>query len=67
VLSATPGVFLVQGRADAGTSGRKAQRMADGRATQLKRWLLGAGVPAERVFAAGDGAGTSAVTVLRMQ
>ncbi len=67
VLAGTPGVFLIQARADAAIAGQKAQRMADGRAAQVKARLVGAGVPAERVFAAGDGGPGSSLSVLRVQ
>ncbi len=67
VLAGTPGVFLVQARADAGTAGQKAQRMADGRAAQIKAWLVGSGVPVEQLFAAGDAAPGTSVSVVRMQ
>lgn len=70
VLASATEVFLLQGRADAGTSSADAQPLAELRAVALKNWLVGAGVPGERIFAAGDGAATPQgvlASVLRMQ
>jgi outer membrane protein OmpA-like peptidoglycan-associated protein len=56
VLTDSPGVFLVHGRADLGASPEAAAQLASARAAAIKGWLVGNGIPAERVFAAGDGA-----------
>jgi outer membrane protein OmpA-like peptidoglycan-associated protein len=70
VLSESPGAFLVQARGDAGAQPQAALQMAGARATAIKGWLMSAGVPAERVFAAGDPTAApdaSLVTVVPMQ
>ena len=56
VMSDSPGVFLIQARADPGVSPQDATQLAQARATAIKAWLVANGIPAERVFAAGDGA-----------
>jgi outer membrane protein OmpA-like peptidoglycan-associated protein len=70
VINASPGVFLIQGRADLGTAAQEASEVANARAAAVKSWLVGNGVPAERVFAAGDGAAmpeAPLVSVVQMQ
>jgi outer membrane protein OmpA-like peptidoglycan-associated protein len=56
VLTESPGAYLVQGRADHGTSPPVVSALAAARAAAIKSWLVATGIPAERVFAAGDGA-----------
>jgi outer membrane protein OmpA-like peptidoglycan-associated protein len=58
VITDSPGVFLVQARADAGALPQDALPLANARAAAIKAWLVGTGVPAERVFATGDVAAT---------
>jgi outer membrane protein OmpA-like peptidoglycan-associated protein len=70
VLTESPGVFLIQGRADPGAAPADAAQVANARAAAIKAWLVGNGIPAERVFAAGEAAavpGAPLVTVTRMQ
>ncbi len=70
VITESPGAFLVQARADAGAQPQGALQLAGARAAAIKTWLLGNGVPAERVFAAGDATATgdgAMVTVVPMQ
>ena len=55
-LTESPGAFLVQGRADPGAAPGDAPGVASARAAGVKAWLVGYGIPAERIFAAGDGA-----------
>jgi outer membrane protein OmpA-like peptidoglycan-associated protein len=56
VIAGSPSVYLIQARADAGTSPQIASEMGSARATAVKTWLMGNGIPAAQVFAAGDGA-----------
>ncbi len=56
VLTESPGAFLVQGRADPGTPPQEVSTLAAARAAAIKSWLASTGIPADRVFAAGDGA-----------
>ena len=56
VMSDSPGVFLIQARADPGVPPQEAAQLAQARSTAIKSWLVANGIPAERVFAAGDGA-----------
>lgn len=56
VLTESPGAFLVQGRADPGTPPPEVSALAAARAAAIKSWLAGTGIPADRIFAAGDGA-----------
>jgi outer membrane protein OmpA-like peptidoglycan-associated protein len=68
VLTGSEGVFLLQGRADPGSADARA--LAELRAMALKTWLVGLGVPAARVFSAGDGMvkqGVVQASVVRMQ
>jgi outer membrane protein OmpA-like peptidoglycan-associated protein len=58
VMMSSPGAFLVQGRADPGASPQESAMLATARAASIKNWLVGNGIPAERVFAAGNGAAT---------
>ncbi len=70
VITGSLGVFLIQGRADSGTASENATELAAARAAAVKNWLVANGVPAERVFAAGDGsAGPEAalVSIVQMQ
>jgi outer membrane protein OmpA-like peptidoglycan-associated protein len=70
VITESPGAFLVQARADAGAQPKDGLQLAGARAAAIKTWLVGTGVPAERVFAAGDATatpGAPAVTVVPMQ
>jgi len=70
VMTESPGVFLIQGRADPGAAPTDAPQLANARAAMIKGWLLGNGIPAERVFAAGDGVAAAEaplVTVVPMQ
>jgi hypothetical protein len=70
VITDSPGVFLVQARADAGVLPPDALQLAGARAAAIKAWLVASGVPAERVFATGDVAATpdaSLVAVVPMQ
>jgi outer membrane protein OmpA-like peptidoglycan-associated protein len=70
VLTESPGAFLVQARGDAGAQPQAALQLAAARATAIKGWLVSTGVPAERVFAAGDPTATpdaALVTVVPMQ
>jgi outer membrane protein OmpA-like peptidoglycan-associated protein len=68
VLAGMEGVFLLQGRADAGSGPDGG--LAERRALALKNWLVGMGVPGERIFAAGDGIVTEAgapASIVRVQ
>jgi outer membrane protein OmpA-like peptidoglycan-associated protein len=70
VLTESPGSFLVQGRADPGTSAPGVPQLAATRAAAIKSWLVGNGIPTDRVFATGDGAAAAEaplVTVVSMQ
>ncbi|HJU72435.1 MAG TPA: OmpA family protein [Gemmatimonadaceae bacterium] len=70
VLGDLPNVYLVQGRADAGMAKAAAQKLAEKRALAFKTALVAQGVPAERLFAAGDGSaqpGGALASVLRVQ
>jgi outer membrane protein OmpA-like peptidoglycan-associated protein len=70
VLTELSGAFLVQGRADPGTSPPEVSGLPAARAAAIKTWLVGTGIPAARVFAAGDGAAAPdapLVTVVSMQ
>ncbi|HEY7637924.1 MAG TPA: OmpA family protein [Gemmatimonadales bacterium] len=69
-LAQWPSPVLIQARGDAGASPQDAVQVAGARATAIKAWLVGSGVPAERVFAAGDATAmpdAPTVTVLPMQ
>ena len=55
VITGSPSAFLIQGRADAGSSQQVASEMANTRAAAVKNWLVGNGIPGGQVFAAGDG------------
>jgi outer membrane protein OmpA-like peptidoglycan-associated protein len=55
VMTTSPGAFLIQGRADPRSQPENAPLLANARAAAIKTWLVTSGVPAERVFAAGDG------------
>ena len=55
VITGSPSAFLIQGRADAGSSPQVASELANARATAVKNWLVGNGIPGAQVFAAGDG------------
>ena len=55
VMSTSSGAFLIQGRADPETEPENAPLLANARAGAIKTWLVTSGVPADRVFAAGDG------------
>jgi outer membrane protein OmpA-like peptidoglycan-associated protein len=68
IMTDSPGVFLIQLRADAGEASNS--QLASLRAGTLKSWLVSGGIPAERVFATANGAadgGASLVTVSVMQ
>ena len=70
VMTESPGVFLIQGRADPGAAPTDAPQLANARAAAIKGWLLGNGIAPERVFAAGDGVAAPEaplVTVVPMQ
>jgi outer membrane protein OmpA-like peptidoglycan-associated protein len=70
VMTDSPGVFLIQGRADPGTTATDAAPLATARAAAIKAWLIGNGIPVERVFSAGDGVANpqgSLVTVALVQ
>jgi outer membrane protein OmpA-like peptidoglycan-associated protein len=70
VIAESPAAFLVQARADAGAPPQDALQLAGARATAIKTWLVGNGVPADRVFAAGDATAmpnAAPVTVVPMQ
>jgi len=70
VLTESPGAFLVQARGDAGAQPQDGIRLGGARAAAIKSWLVSTGVPAERLFAAGDPAATpdgSMVSVVPMQ
>jgi outer membrane protein OmpA-like peptidoglycan-associated protein len=70
VITGSPSVFLIQGRADAGSSPEVASELANARATAVKNWLVGNGIPGAQVFAAGDGVAASdapLVSVVLMQ
>jgi len=69
IMSDTPGVFLIQLRTGPGDAANPPQ-LANPRAVAVKAWLVTNGIPAERVFATGDGAaaaGQPPVTVTVMQ
>jgi outer membrane protein OmpA-like peptidoglycan-associated protein len=70
VISGSPSVFLVQGRADPESQPQDAALVAGARAAAIKTWLVSNGVPPDRIFAAGDGAAVpnaSLVSVTPMQ
>lgn len=70
VITGSPGAFLIQGRADADGQPDNAALLANARAGAIKTWLVANGVPAERVFAAGDGVaapGAPLASVVSMQ
>ena len=70
VLTESPRTFLVQGRADSGTPPPDVPQLAATRAAAIKSWLVGNGIPTDRVFATGDGAAAAEaplVTVVSMQ
>jgi outer membrane protein OmpA-like peptidoglycan-associated protein len=54
-LTQLPGVFLVQGRADAGASEAEALPLGAARAAAIKAWLVDNGIGPDRVFATSDG------------
>ena len=56
VIAGSPTVYLIQARADAGTSPEIVPDLAGARAAAVKSWLVGNGTPGAQVFAAGDGA-----------
>jgi outer membrane protein OmpA-like peptidoglycan-associated protein len=67
-LVSSPGSYLVQGRSDPGTAA--AQPSGENRAAMVKHWLAAHGVPADHLFAAGDGAGQPdkpVISVVRIQ
>jgi outer membrane protein OmpA-like peptidoglycan-associated protein len=69
IMTDSPGVFLIQLRADPGEASNPSQ-LPSLRATAIKHWLVSNGIPAERVFAGGESAatsGTAVVTVAVMQ
>ena len=68
IMTDSPGVFLIQLRADPGEASNP--QLVSLRAGTLKSWLVNGGIPAERVFATDNGAaaaGASLVTVAVMQ
>jgi outer membrane protein OmpA-like peptidoglycan-associated protein len=69
-LAASPGAYLVQGRADAGTAEPGAAAVALARARAIKSLLVTTGVSAEQLYTAGDGLAApdgALVTLLPMQ
>jgi outer membrane protein OmpA-like peptidoglycan-associated protein len=70
VLAGSPQAFVILARGDPGGDPSTARQLGDARAGILKAWLLQHGVPAERLFAAGDAAadpGAAAASVVAMQ
>jgi hypothetical protein len=55
IMTESPGVFLIQVRPDSGDTAHPPQ-LAGPRAFALKSWLVSNGIPAERIFAAGEAA-----------
>ena len=69
IMTDSPGVFLIQVRPNPGDPSSPPQ-LAGPRASAVKSWLVSNGIPAERVFANGEGAvaaGGVPVTVAVMQ
>lgn len=68
IMTDSPGVFLIQVRADPGDVAGSPQ-LANSRASGIKGWLVSNGIPGERVFATAEAPATGAawVTVTVMQ
>jgi outer membrane protein OmpA-like peptidoglycan-associated protein len=70
VMTGSPNVFLIQGRADPASPPASAADLAVGRANAVKAWLVANGIPGPQVFAAGEGAAAAdapLVTIVSMQ
>jgi outer membrane protein OmpA-like peptidoglycan-associated protein len=70
VLATSPQTFVILARGDPGGDPSTARQLGDARAGMLKAWMLQHGVPAERLFAAGDAAaepGMAQASVVAMQ
>ena len=70
VMTGSPNIFLIQGRADPESGPEGAQALASARATAVKAWLVANGIPGPQVVAAGATSAmpaASVVTVRQMQ
>jgi outer membrane protein OmpA-like peptidoglycan-associated protein len=70
IMTDSPGVFLIQVRADPSDAAASPQQLAAPRASAVKTWLVSNGIPPERVFTTGEGvaaAGGASVTVAVMR
>jgi outer membrane protein OmpA-like peptidoglycan-associated protein len=65
-VRATPGTFLIEGYTDTPGDSAATQALSENRAAAVKASLIGAGIPASRLFAKGRGAGQDRVELSRM-